>query len=104
MWPQLLKLSTIAVVILAGCWLVWLGLGGDEPASAPAIAPPPISTAFFVTPVSRPPTRASLPFVPIVEPREWRWWRTAARPCDPALRLSPLCDRPTPELVSRMEQ
>ena len=56
-----LRLPSIAVAILAGCWLLWQSLTLAEP--VPAIAPPPISTRSFVRPVSPLPMPTHPPFV-----------------------------------------
>ena len=102
MWPEPLKLCTIAAAVLAGSWLLWLGLSGGEPSTPSGTLP--ISTAFSVTPVSSFPTGATrertppeiLTFAPIrPTPRTWHWY--VPEGCHPALRLSPLCFRPTPE-------
>ena len=98
MWPEPLKLCTIAAAVLAGSWLLWLGLSGGEPSAS--YGPPPGWMRVSVTPVTRSastgvPTASPL-FAPIrPTPRTWRWYRPEG--CHPALRLSPLCDRPTPE-------
>jgi hypothetical protein len=98
-WPELVKLSLVVVAIVAGSWLLWLGLSSDDAAS---ISPPPSATVFSVTPsaaISRPvPLPATSAFHPITRdpPMNWHWFRPGG--CAPeVMLLLPLCDRPTPQ-------
>lgn len=80
-----------ALFDLATTGIPWLNAEFAAPLTYPA--PWPLATPMASLPTRTPPTPTA--FAPIaVSPVVWRWYSPEG--CVPALRLSPLCDRPTP--------
>lgn len=80
-WQTRIMLSSVAAAMVAGSWLLALALAAAVPPLSGSIAPPPISTAYSVTPggtrpgrspasasTTMPASRSAPPFFPIATP------------------------------------